>query len=54
MVHLMYILKRTLISILLSVKGTVENVDELITRMKGIKAGFVCVYFERGKNIYIV
>ncbi len=55
MVHLsMYIFKRTLISIFLSVKGTVENVDELIMRMKGIKAGFVCVYFERGKNIYIV
>lgn len=40
--------KRTLISIFLSVKGTVENVDELVVRMRGIKAGFVCVYFERG------
>ena len=39
---------RTLISIFLSVKGTVENVDELVIRMRGIKAGFVCVYFERG------
>ena len=39
---------RTLISILLSVKGTVDNVDELIIRMKSIKVGFICVYFERG------
>ena len=45
---------RTLISIIISVKGNVENVDELIIRMKGIKVGFVCVYFERGKHLYIV
>ncbi|KAM3129372.1 hypothetical protein pb186bvf_018520 [Paramecium bursaria] len=37
----------TLISIVISVKGNVENVDELIIRMKGIKVGFICVYFER-------
>ena len=39
---------RALISIFLSVKGTVENVDEYIIRMKGTKAGFICVYYERG------
>ena len=43
--------QRTLISIFLSVKGTVENVDELVIRMRGIKAGFVCVYFERGNYL---
>ena len=44
---------RTLATIFVSVKGTVENVDEYVIRMKGIKAGFVCVYFERGNHIYL-
>ena len=42
---------RTLISIFLSVKGTVENVDEFVIRTKAIKIGFACVYFERGNNL---
>ena len=48
MVFISLILIRALISIFLSVKGTVENVDEYIMRMKGTKAGFICVYYERG------
>ena len=39
---------RSLITIFLSVKGTVESVDELVIRTRGTKAGFVCVYVERG------
>ncbi|KAM3138602.1 hypothetical protein pb186bvf_009354 [Paramecium bursaria] len=46
-ISIAFIMLWTLISIFLSVKGTVENVDELVIRMRGIKAGFVCVYFER-------
>ncbi|KAM3129390.1 hypothetical protein pb186bvf_018538 [Paramecium bursaria] len=45
--QIILIISWTLISILLSVKGTVDNVDELIIRMKSIKVGFICVYFER-------
>ena len=52
-IFLILILIRALISIFLSVKGTVENIDEYIIRMKGIKAGFVCVYYERGIIIYL-
>ena len=48
LVFISLILIRALISIFLSVKGTVENVDEYIIRMKGTKAGFICVYYERG------
>ena len=44
---------RTLISIFLSVRGTVENVDEFVRRMKAIKIGLVCVYFERGNNLIL-
>ena len=40
-----------MLSILLSVKGNVDNVDEYVNRMKGIKAGFVCVYIEKGKHL---
>ena len=36
-------------SIVISVKENVENVDELIIRTKAIKLGLICVYFERGK-----
>ena len=41
-----------MLSILISVKGNVDNVDEYVNRMKGIKAGFVSVYVEKGKYIH--
>ncbi|KAM3129816.1 hypothetical protein pb186bvf_018110 [Paramecium bursaria] len=44
--QIILIITWALISIFLSVKGTVENVDEYIIRMKGTKAGFICVYYE--------
>ena len=45
---------RTLISILISVKGNVEIIDEIIIRNKAIKVGFVSQYFEKGKFIFII
>ena len=44
------IIKRTLISIFLSVKGTVENVDGFVVRVRAVKVGFASVHIERGNN----
>ncbi|KAM3132192.1 hypothetical protein pb186bvf_015652 [Paramecium bursaria] len=46
-ISIMIIILWSLITIFLSVKGTVESVDELVIRTRGTKAGFVCVYVER-------